>query len=52
MLIILTIMKLIKRNLKENKMDKLQTGKMYSQNIQSRKNMLKDNMKKRVCIDV
>ena len=35
----MTIMKLIKRHLKESENGKQQTGKLYSQNIQSRKSI-------------
>ena len=38
-LIIMTTMKLIKRHLKESENGKQQTGKLYSQNIQSRKSI-------------
>ena len=35
----MTTMKLIKRHLKESEKGKQQTGKLYSQNIQSRKSI-------------
>lgn len=35
----MTTMKLIKRHLKESENGKQQTGKLYSQNIQSRKSI-------------